>query len=734
MNNKHATNTSKKLKQFSTKSRSKSAANFKGLNQLRRVLSHDGSYSLEDHIKERSGSMKKSKSSDSLHRKRAISGLNMTALGRVSSNSTSSHHESSGSLALAAGLKPLRGSSTKSVLDLRDGDEMYQDHSTTDEEVEYFTDEEDRKESTQQSAENRGEHLLRGNKSELQLDSQPGIQHAASRPHSAYESHSHEAQSFDDEDSQSDRSGEDHTLLDSDGASTEQNAQEGSPGLESRADSSNTLRNQPCYGVPSNMRRPSEDRISSTDHIQTLDQISNDTRQMGGNNFANQDQGPEDDQIDSSDRIDQNGAEEDIIYAPNNIEIMANSLKRHGPTSNRANDLAYADNEQDIPPEDYLRGREKKAEGRYSPTMILSQSTGVEKRFDGSPSLSDETGSQLLKSENNPDSTKDGIQSGNNNNSNNNNTKSNNNFRYINNDFASSFNSNQGTQRFSSSSVKPDFSTSISSLSSHLSRPINSMNDNKSYKVSNQKVGQPLATTHNNSRPHLEAKKSNSNRSEGSSNLNNFSNFLQAESNGTESRTQQKLWLQRENSLMDLSSQNSSLDSIFLASNIEVKREFERISREYTNVRRFSNPVTASLNRVAPRSRLDTKKHRMALSQSDELTKVFRNDGSQNGKTLQDFCKENMKLNIDVQRVLSSIWNKESAAFNHRSEVLAQNDIDNSSLGYGTPARSQTRHSLRSSYGSSNNINYQRGLGTLQPTTRAVHRRMESALNQQQRP
>ncbi|CEP64773.1 Tco89p LALA0_S13e02674g [Lachancea lanzarotensis] len=711
MNNKHAANTSKKLKQFSTKSRSKSAANFKGLNQLRKVLSHDGSYAVEDQTKERPGWMKKSKSSDSLHRRKAISSLSMTALGRVSSNSTSSHHDnSSGSSVPVSGLKPQRGNSTKSVLELRDGDEMYEDHSTTDEEVEYFTDEEVKREGTRPNDRNRLSKR------------QSGAKNGATEPNLVYESQAQE-QNTDDRASETSGSEEDHTLLGTDVPSQSHAVSvEDLENSVSRAGSSNTLKNQPSYGVPSNLRPSSDDHISSTGNLPDQDQIPRQSYHQSKETLVNH--VAHDDRIDSADRIDQDGTEEDIIDAPNNIESMANSLKRHGPTSNRTRNLAYADDDGNDISDGYDYNKEKRTDLKYSPTVILSQSTGMEKRFDRSPSLSEETNSRILRNDNIQNSANGAIPS------------NNNNFKYINSDFAASFNSNHGTQHISESSVKPDFSTSISSLSSHLSRPTQLMTENKPSKSLHQRTGQAIITPHINNRPQLDSRNSSSKRSDPLSNFNNFSQFLQTESSGTESRTQQKLWLQRENSFIDLSSQVPTLDSIFLASNIEVKREFERISREYTNVRRFSNPVTTSLNRTAPRNRLDSKKNRLAHSQINELVKVFRKNGSQNEQSLQEFCKEKLDLDIDIQRVLSTIWNKESAAFNKRSDLPGQNDLSHSSsTSYGMPLRSQTRNNLRTNYGSSNSINHQRGLGSgsLQPTTRAVHRRMESAFNQQQR-
>ena len=128
------------FRQFTTRSRTKSAASFRSLH---RVLSHESTEG--DCHSVAANSFTKSRSSDSLYRKRAISGLNMTILARVRSNPGHIPRSRSGSMAsthsLGAGftrLKPSRSKSTHLVIDSHEGDELYDDDTTTDEEVEYF--------------------------------------------------------------------------------------------------------------------------------------------------------------------------------------------------------------------------------------------------------------------------------------------------------------------------------------------------------------------------------------------------------------------------------------------------------------------------------------------------------------------------------------------------------------------------------------------------------------------
>ncbi|CCH46609.1 Midasin [Wickerhamomyces ciferrii] len=76
----------------------------------------------------------------------------------------------------------------------------------------------------------------------------------------------------------------------------------------------------------------------------------------------------------------------------------------------------------------------------------------------------------------------------------------------------------------------------------------------------------------------------------------NFNQFLKSNNSNIETRTQQKLWLQRENSLLDLPSASNN------SNNPSLRRDLERVSREYTNVRRFFNPSVESVKRIHSKS------------------------------------------------------------------------------------------------------------------------------------
>lgn len=209
-----------------------------------------------------------------------------------------------------------------------------------------------------------------------------------------------------------------------------------------------------------------------------------------------------------------------------------------------------------------------------------------------------------------------------------------------------------------------------------------------------------------------------------SSDINNFAQFLKSDTMDGESRTQRKLWLQRENSIMDLSSQHDSGDSIFMASNIEVKREFERISHEYTNVRRFSNPIEEALTRV------DFEQKNMGLKDTNNqdsgmVDSLFSRPISEGGE-IDEILPKSESANL--HRVLQSIWKEESALFN--KDI---NPVSHNKSGISSHVPNTSRTSLKNFMNQGSALQHQRIINSLQPTTRAVNRRMENALHHQQR-
>lgn len=201
----------------------------------------------------------------------------------------------------------------------------------------------------------------------------------------------------------------------------------------------------------------------------------------------------------------------------------------------------------------------------------------------------------------------------------------------------------------------------------------------------------------------------------------NFASYLNSsagKSNGhnAETRTQQRLWLQRENSLMDVATHldanhlgnfsNLSLNKLMFAHNynnsmtnirdlagtwqpssqnldhgahgeqsqgapdhslsvtnllyliqsghqnsIQSRTEFERLNREYVNVRRHLNPIAEALNRIEKQAgeRLDLKKT-LAKKKSD------KSYGMSNANTFKDFSPNWEKKKEETTGAINRLW------------------------------------------------------------------------------
>ncbi|AQZ17709.1 TCO89 (YPL180W) [Zygosaccharomyces parabailii] len=676
----HAT---RPCRQFSTRSRAKSTASFKGFHRILPIDVGVSDVENSHHFGEHS--FRKSRSSDSLYRKRAISGLNMTALTRVKSNpshiisssrpsSVNSSTQSPG--AGSTGLKPSTSRSRHSVIDLHDGDEVYDDDTTTDEEVEYFSDEEDDD----------------GGKSQKSSPSDEIPKQSPVRIHRTPQETDMLSKSF-----------------------TELTLPYQKP------DGEPPIVNQPSYKAPSSLIKP---RHAAE---QLLENNYNEKMDAGKHNFSAL---QEDGTAGASDKIDR-------IDNPNLtiMETGAHSLKRQGKNFTGATEESTSETSNGG--NNYLSQRRNSDNQEYIPNMILSQSTGVERRFDQPTSLQNSFGNNYRPSHVSQEVNREE------------------NYNIAvnkENQFASPPNlsadqhlprqelqqprqqhqqqqhqqqNNTLLQQSNNGkgNTQHNFSTSISSLTNSLQRmaPENSYSASRKSHLTRRKPSQISF-----SGSILRAASGDlAVSTPPSSDINNFAQFLKSDNMDGESRTQRKLWLQRENSIMDLTSQHDSGDSIFMASNIEVKREFERISHEYINVRRFSNPIEEALSRVESEQKIlgiETSDS----NGSDALDVIFSNPV--NGAKEMDQLLSHSH-NTDLHNVLQSIWKEESALFNKDTNPVNRNKSPTSAHS----ANATTRTSLKNVMNPGAALQHQRMINSLQPTTRAVNRRIENAMHQQQR-
>lgn len=94
---------------------------------------------------------------------------------------------------------------------------------------------------------------------------------------------------------------------------------------------------------------------------------------------------------------------------------------------------------------------------------------------------------------------------------------------------------------------------------------------------------------------------------------NDFSSYMANQQPELQTRTQQKLWLQRKNisSLVDIADSNNPFTT-----NV-TRLEYEKLSREYLSIRRFSNPMLRSLDKMKEIPGLLIQKTRHGIVQTE---------------------------------------------------------------------------------------------------------------------
>lgn len=225
----------------------------------------------------------------------------------------------------------------------------------------------------------------------------------------------------------------------------------------------------------------------------------------------------------------------------------------------------------------------KESLSEYYQNMILSQSTGVVRAFGDQPFMN-----SLIHDQINQGNLKDGA------------------LQYIHsNDHISGTLANLNSTSSSTNSLRQ--------FTMH--HPHQNHSSNESSSLSSYKAKEPFgASVPSNARTPRESINGTPN---------NFSQFLKTNNSNIETRTQQKLWLQRENSLLDLPSASGNNTN-----NPQLRRDFERISREFVNVRRFANPCLESVKRVSttPKPLKPQATGSSSLASTSNIKQVKSND------------------------------------------------------------------------------------------------------------
>ncbi|QPG73678.1 hypothetical protein FOA43_000991 [Brettanomyces nanus] len=185
---------------------------------------------------------------------------------------------------------------------------------------------------------------------------------------------------------------------------------------------------------------------------------------------------------------------------------------------------------------------------------------------------------------------------------------------------------------------------------------------------------------------------------------NNFNSYLSTAQPKLETRTQQRLWLQRENlnSLVDLSDSNNPFTTNL------TRMEYEKLSREYLNIRRFRNPVFKSIVKIDNIPGVDIKKS------IGESTKSFG-----------DFKAYEDRI--------AALWKKNSQDFfSSRQEEIQKASVSTSiNSVVGTPQRSmyykQQPHQNQQKTQQYSTVPFNRLPQQFQPTTRAQQKVTKSS-------
>lgn len=128
-----------------------------------------------------------------------------------------------------------------------------------------------------------------------------------------------------------------------------------------------------------------------------------------------------------------------------------------------------------------------------------------------------------------------------------------------------------------------------------------------------------------------------------------FSSFLNSSQPQTSSRTQQKLWLQRETiaSLNDVN-QNDTSSPI---SNISTRFKYEEVARSYMHIRRTGNPVVESLKRLDYMGPNHFKVRKPVESPVNEDTKKLKIDLSSTNDLVDSLWKKSIELQMTTPPV-----------------------------------------------------------------------------------
>lgn len=184
-----------------------------------------------------------------------------------------------------------------------------------------------------------------------------------------------------------------------------------------------------------------------------------------------------------------------------------------------------------------------------------------------------------------------------------------------------------------------------------------------------------------------------------------FSAFLTSSQPQTANRTQQKLWLQREN-VVSINDSETSIGNDSIISNISTRFKYEEVARSYMHVRRTGNPIVDSLKRVERTSitsptNLKVRPQRTSLDSQIQDTKFKSQDQTD---LVQNLWKKSIAANITLPQIKSQPTQKLP---NTQSQPVSNSPLHPRKTEASQLAASELFHMGQRSFGSQPNL--QRG-------------------------
>ena len=168
-----------------------------------------------------------------------------------------------------------------------------------------------------------------------------------------------------------------------------------------------------------------------------------------------------------------------------------------------------------------------------------------------------------------------------------------------------------------------------------------------------------------------------------------LSSYLSTQEPELETRTQQKLWLQRENVATLNDSEDGNNRNALNYINQTTRFQYEQVSREFLNVRRYTNPVLESLTRIQETKNLRQRvsidgsssgDHSSHISKSVKQQMFAQSISKSLGFSLKEAetkTEDTFTTNIeDYNKILLDMWNENCIKFTDSTTSMKNQELN----------------------------------------------------------